>query len=46
MLANSMAVLKAYFLAKAALQHDGPILVLTDDAASAHKLENRGPVLS
>jgi len=27
-------------LAKAALQHDGPILVLTDDTASAHKLEN------
>ena len=26
-------------LAKAAQQHDGPILVLTDDAASAHKLE-------
>ena len=26
-------------LAKAAQQHDGPILVLTDDTASAHKLE-------
>lgn len=26
-------------LAKAAQQHDGPLLVLTDDAASAHKLE-------
>ncbi|MCL4126459.1 UNVERIFIED_CONTAM: hypothetical protein GTU68_060613, partial [Idotea baltica] len=26
-------------LAKAAQQHDGPILVLTDDAASAHRLE-------
>ena len=26
-------------LAKAAQQHDGPILVLTDDAANAHKLE-------
>ncbi|PHS69292.1 MAG: transcription-repair coupling factor [Methylophaga sp.] len=26
-------------LAKAALQHDGPILVLTDDTATAHRLE-------
>lgn len=27
------------FLAKAAQQHDGPILVLTDDTATAHRLE-------